>query len=132
MEYETFVNRMKASLPAGTVMENPGGGTSAIAWIDDDRLCYVRGNARFYVRFRDLHGAYERFAGKDVTTTRLKAFAPEVFDSARRGHNCNCTVLFLALQRIGLAGEIWGKGRRGAPFGVTLKGCSDLPPCLRP
>ena len=120
MTREDFATAMCRSLPAGTVLKNPGRGTSTIVWIDDDRLCYQRGRARFYVFLADLHEAFQEFAGRDATTTDLKKYAPQVFDSAQRGHNCNCTVLFMALQSMGLAGPIKGSGRRGDPFGVRV------------
>jgi hypothetical protein len=57
-----------------------------------------------------------------MTTRDLKDFAPDVYDSAAGGHNCNATVLMLALNRMGLATPVWGRGQRGAPFGVTVNG----------
>lgn len=120
MEFDTFAQRLRASLPEGTKLENPGGGTSTVLWCDGERVSYRRGKSRFYVSLSDLYSAYMHFAGGDVTTRELKDHAPGVFDSTRKGHNCNCTFLFLALQQMGLTEEIWGRGRSGAPFGVTL------------
>lgn len=121
MEYGVFLGRLRANLPEGTVLPNPGGGTSTIAWIDENRLCYVRGKSRFYLGLEEMYRTYGHFAGEEVTTGRLKAFSPSVFDSSRRGHSCNCTLLFLVLQRMGLAGTLAGEGKRGAPFGVVFR-----------
>lgn len=119
MTLEEFVGRMRAALPDGTEMCNPGGGTTTVLDCDDARLCYRRGRSRFCVALAALHEAYLHHAGMTVTTTDLKTYAPQVFDSRGGGHNCHCTVFFLALQRMGLASAFWGKGRVGAPFGVT-------------
>jgi hypothetical protein len=122
MTFEEFVKRFTDAVPEGTVFENPGGGTTTIRWSDGERLCYQRGGSRFYVSFADLHFAYLRFTGSNMTTRDLKVFAPGVYDSGAGGHNCNATVLMLALQGMGLATPVWGRGRRGAPFGVTVSG----------
>lgn len=120
MDLDTFAGRLKASLPKDLELDNPGRGTSTIMWCDGERVCYLRGKSRLYVAVRDLHAAYTAFAGGDVTARQLKEFAPTVYDSAKKGHNCNATFLFMALQRMGLAGETWGHGRAGSPFGVTI------------
>jgi hypothetical protein len=120
MDLVSFNRRMQGALPAGTVIDNPGRGTTTVMWINDDRLCYQRGRGRFYVSVRDLHAAYMQFLGGEVTTSALKLYAPEVFDSGAKGHNCNCTVLFMALQRMGLAGPIIGRGRKGDPFATMI------------
>jgi hypothetical protein len=120
MDFTTFSQHLGTSLPKGLVLENPGGGTSTIEWCNDERICYRRGKSAFTVGIKDLYSAFLHFSGGDVSTRQLKEYAPHVFDSARKGHNCHSTFLFLALQRMGLAGEMWGRGRAGSPFGVTL------------
>lgn len=120
MEFNSFVLRLGESLPEGTRLNNPGGGTSTVLWQDGKRICYQRGKSRFYVDLADLHAALVRFAGSDVTTGDLKEYAPEIFDSGSGGHNCHCTFFFLALERMGAVDEIWGRGRRGSPFGGTI------------
>ncbi|MDP2857146.1 MAG: hypothetical protein Q8P50_04115 [Bacillota bacterium] len=120
MDILSFTRKMHHALPPGTVMNNPAGGTTTVEWIDNERLCYRRGRALFYVSLQELHSAYLHFRGGQTTTTALREFAPEVFDSSAKGHNCNCTVLFMALERMGLAGPISGRGRRGDPFAVRV------------
>jgi hypothetical protein len=120
VDFDEFVQLLRTSLPVGVVLDNPGGGTSTVLSHDAERVCYRRGGSRFYVPLRELHEAYIRFSGQEVTTRSLKDYSPEVFDSARGGHNCHATFLFLALQRMNLSGEIWGRGRIGSPFGVTI------------
>jgi hypothetical protein len=119
---DSFARELRVGLPEGTVLNNPGRGTTTVVWCDEERLCYQRGQSRFYVRLSDLHNAYSRHIGKNMTTVDLKAFAPHVFDSSAKGHNCNATVLMLALREMGLASQIFGRGQRGSPFGVTVKG----------
>jgi hypothetical protein len=120
LDFDAFAAGLRASLPQGAILRNPGGGTSTVVAVDDGKVCYLRGSSRFYVGLRDLHCAYAHFAGEDVTTRQLKDYAPGVFDSTQRGHNCHCTFFFLGLQKMGLVGEIWGLGRAGSPFGVTI------------
>lgn len=120
LNFDDFAKRLRANLPEGTVLNNPGGGTSAVIWVDDSRVCYQRGRSRFYVGLRSLYGAYAHFAGGKVTTRQLKDYAPGIFDSTKRGHNCHCTFLFLALQQMGMVEQIYGQGHAGSPFGVTI------------
>jgi hypothetical protein len=120
VEFPVFARLFRTSLPAETVLDNPGGGTSTIIWCAEERVCYRRGNLRLYIDLCDLHAAYDHFAGREVTTQHLKSYAPALFDSARKGHDCHCTFFFLALERMGLVTGIWGRGRAGSPFGVTI------------
>lgn len=120
MDRDAFLELLRSSIPEGTRMVNPGGGTSTVLWIDSDRVSYQRGQSRFYVSLADLHDAFQRFSGSEVTTRLLKDYSPSVFDSASGGHNCHCTFLFLVLQKMGIVERINGSGRRGAPFGVTI------------
>src|SRR5262249_14930569 len=55
------------------------------------------------------------------SANQIQDYKPAIFDTDRNGHNCHCTFFFLALQRMGLAGAIWGRGRAGSPFGVSLE-----------
>jgi hypothetical protein len=121
MSLAAFVDCLRRALPEGSVLANPGGGTTTIVWHDRNKLCYMRGESRFYVALEDLYKAYSNFEGSDMSTRDLKAFAPHVFDSNAKGHNCNATVLMLALHRMDASSAIWGRGRPGAPFGVTVK-----------
>ncbi|MDZ7779957.1 MAG: hypothetical protein U5R14_08515 [Gemmatimonadota bacterium] len=63
--------------------------------------------------------------GTSATTDLKEYVARGVRYRSQRGHNCNCTVLLLALHRMGLASEISGKGRRGSPFGATVASADD-------
>lgn len=122
MNLKEFVRRIREALPIGTVIDNPGGGTSKITGFTDERISYVRGSSTISVKLVDLHSAYESFCGKQVTSSELKKFAPAAFDSQARpaGHSCNCTFLFGALERAGLAGTLTGSGVRGAPFSAVF------------
>ena len=125
MDFDTFARLLRNSLPEGLVLDNPGGGTSTIMRCDGERVCYRRGDSRFYIGLRELHAAYGHFAGGDVTTRQLKDYAPSLFDSDRGGHSCHCTFFFLSLQRMGVVGKLWGRGQAGSPFGVTLPAAQD-------
>lgn len=121
MEYDAFVQSLMASLPEGTVMDNPGGGTSTVMWCDGERICYKRGRgSRLYVDLRHLYEGYRQHSGRRMTTNDLKAMNPAVFDTKQNGHNCHCTFLFMALQRMGIVGAIQGAGGAGSPFWVSL------------
>lgn len=122
MNLEEFAGRIRKAAPIGTVIDNPGGGTSQITGLTDERVSYVRGSSTISVKLVDLHSAYESFRGKQVSSSELKEFAPAVFDSSARpaGHSCNCTFLFGALERAGLAGELMGSGVRGDPYSTVV------------
>jgi hypothetical protein len=126
MTFDEFASRFRAQLPVGLVLENPGSGTSNVMAYSGNRVCYKRGDSRLYVGLDDLYNAYRHFAGRSVTTSDLKDFAPSIFDSAKRdesskrGHNCHATFLFLALRQMGIVDEILGTGRSGNPFSVTI------------
>ena len=123
MKFDEFVLSLKAAFPVGTVIDNPGGGTSTISTYSESKVYYVRGHSKISVTFADLHEAYLAFAGKDVSSSQLKLFRPSVFDSSARpsGHNCNCTFLFRVLQQLGLSGAVAGSGVRNSPFSIKVR-----------
>jgi hypothetical protein len=122
MTLTEFKERLVNVAPAGTVLNNPGGGTSIITGHGDKKISYKRGRSTIYVSYDDLLSAYNRFQGTKITTADLKVFLPCVFDSTARpaGHSCNCTMFFLLFQKIGLAGILEGDGVRGNPFAAEL------------
>ena len=122
MDYLHFHRGFLAALPPGTILQNPGGGTTKIiSYTASDRLVYQRGASRMYVSIQDFYAAYRHFLEQAVSSTDLRDFAPKVFDSKRSGHSCNCTVLFMALRAMGVVDRIAGRGRSGDPYWVTLK-----------
>ena len=122
MDFDTFKKKVKEAIPVGTVLQNPGGGTSVIVSYSDSGISYKRGNATIYVSFRDLFDAYSHFEGQQVTSSDLKSYAPSIYDSNARpaGHGCNCTFLFMVLCRLPLVVRIEGSGVRGDPFQVYI------------
>ncbi len=123
MEYLAFYRRLTAALPPGTVLQNPGGGTTTtLSYTKSDNLAYQRGRTRIYVSISDLYAAYQRFLGREVSSADLRHFAPRVFDSKRSGHSCNCTVFFMALRAMQLVDRVEGGGRVGDPYWVDLGG----------
>ena len=126
MDYLDFHRRLTAALPPGTTLRNPGGGTTEIiSYTASGKLVYQRGRSRMYMSVRDLHAAYRSFSGQTVSSTDLRDFAPEVFNSKRGGHSCNCTVLFMALNAMGLVDRIEGRGVAGYPYRVDLRSQPD-------
>lgn len=125
MKLEEFAGRLQAAAPVGTVLANPGGGTSEITGFTNERISYIRGSSTMSVRISDLHSAYESFRGKRASSSELRKFAPAVFDSNARpaGHSCNCTFLFGVLEQAGLASDFTGSGVRGDPYSAV---CIDL------
>jgi len=123
MDFSEFKQRVHESIPKGTILDNPGGGTSTILSYPPDAVSYRRGNSTMYVSLRDLFDGYVRFKGGHMSSSDLKVINPSVFDSQARpaGHSCNCTFLFMLLQKIGVVTHIQGCGVRGNPFFVDLK-----------
>jgi len=122
MTLNEFIRNIKQIFPKGTVLKNPGRGTSEVTGFTEEKISYVRGSSKMYVGFEDLFRAYSKFKGQYVTSSDLKTYAPHIFDSSARpaGHSCNCTFLFLLLGRMNLAGDIQGAGVRGNPFGIRI------------
>ena len=126
MDYLDFHHRLVAALPPGTILQNPGGGTTEILnYTASDNLVYLRGRTRIYVSIRELFVAYQLFQGQMVSSADLRDFAPKIFDSKQSGHSCNCTVLFMVLRAMGLVDRIEGRGVAGYPYRVNLRGQPD-------
>lgn len=94
-----------------------------------DNLYYIRGRSTMQVSLRDFYDAFTAFRSGTCETTALRQFRPHVFDSAAKGHSCNCTFFFLVLQKAGLAGEISGTGVRGNAFRANI---SEALPMKKP
>jgi hypothetical protein len=120
MEYEKFFDAIKHALPPGTVLKNPGKGSSTIEPYTDTQMVYKRGDSTIYVEMRAFHDAYMKFSGKRVTSNDLKIYNPEVFDVDSNGHSCNCTMLFMTLRALRIALTIKGTGKRGDHFWITI------------
>jgi len=118
-----FVSNLKIAFPVGTVVTNPGGGTSTIVGVSESTISYIRGRSTIVVRFTELYDAYSNFKGGRCTSSDLRAYKPGVFDSTARpaGHSCNCTFLFRALEALRISGPITGTGVRGNPFSVDIR-----------
>lgn len=122
MTKEQFVSQLIIAIPEGTVFDNPGGGTSTIIKVGDDKLSYKRGKSRISLSYNAIYDVLKLFSGKAMTSNDLKHHNPEVFDSECSGHSCNCTTMFRILERMGLIeGAIQGSGRRGLPFYVLVR-----------
>ena len=120
--YHDFRFRVIQALPPGTILPNPGRGTSKIKGYSSAKVSYIRGNSTIRVSFTDLFTAYTEFRGDEVTCRNLRDYAPQVFDSSARpaGHSCNCTFLFMVLTKMGLTDGIRGEGKRNRPFHTTF------------
>ena len=117
-----FVQLLKSSVPVGSVLDNPGGGTSKIIEYSQSFISYRRGRSTIRVSYESIFKAYTTFKGRRVSSSDLKALAPSVFDSAARpaGHSCNATLLFLLLRELGLSSNIGGSGVKGSPYYVAI------------
>jgi hypothetical protein len=120
MEYRQFYQKIKLALPEGTILENPGSGTTTIMSYTDSNLVYKRGNSLISVAITHLFQAYKEFRGRDVNSTDLRKFAPRVFNSEANGQSSNCTLFFMILKMTGIVDRIKGEGRRGSPYWVTI------------
>ncbi len=118
--------QIREAIRVGDVFQNPGGGTSAVTRVEADFVQYRRGTSDIRLKFEHMEQAYEKFRGKTVTTVDLQELQPEVFNSRRNGHSCNCTFLFMLFEKAGLtSGGIKGKGVRGNPYKIRLKASDD-------
>lgn len=109
------------SISVDTSFINPGGGSSIVMSINQERIVYKRGNSKISYKILDVLESYEYYKGEICSASDLKEFKPSVYDSTLGGHSCNCTFLFLLLDEIGLVENgIRGRGVRGDPFYVRI------------
>ena len=122
MTLPEFVRTLKAGVPVGSTLNNPGGGTSTIIKYSQSFITYRRGKSAIRVSYEALFKAYAAHKGRTVSSSDLKQFAPAVFDSAARpaGHSCNATLLFIVLRKLDLASDVSGRGVRGDPYHVFI------------
>lgn len=122
MNFNTFETKVKAAFPVGTVLQNPGGGTSTIKSYSYGKISYERGSSSINVSLQDLFDTYDHFAGQQVSSNDLKLYKPSIYDSkaSPAGHDCNCTLLFMILCRLPLVIEVQGQGKRESPFSVYI------------
>lgn len=122
MNFEDFMTRVINAFPIGTLVKNPGGGTSLIVANKDFKISYQRGKSTMSVKLIGLFAAYEQFRGMQLTSSDLKLFRPAIFDSSARpaGHSCNCTILFRIFEKLQLCEPITGAGVRGNPFSIKI------------
>lgn len=120
MDNRTFIDRVMAAVPVGTVLPNPGGGNSTVLSINGTHIGYRRGASRLTARFGDLYRAYAKYRGQTVSSTQLRLWEPGIFDSDHGGHSCHSTFLFMVLNEIGVADAMRGRGKRGDPFCVYI------------
>lgn len=122
MKYNEFAAMTRRHLPPDTVLPNPGGGTSRIVRYSGGKMVYQRGQSKIYLSLEELNEAVEHFCPGRMSSSDLRTYRPEVFDSKREGHSCNCTMQFMILECIGLVQSVEGKGVRGNPFRVSMQG----------
>jgi len=122
------MNRMDiiSAIFVGEVLQNPQSGTSTISKITDDYIEYIRGKSHMRLPINTFLAVIHAFAGKKCSSTDLRCYMPEVFDSHNphgpKGHSCNCTFLFMLSEKLGIIeGGIQGAGTRsGGPFYVVF------------
>lgn len=123
MTKEEFVKKLTDSVKVGDVFDNPGGGTSTIENIDRNRIKYRRGKSHIYFYFEDMYDAYHQFPN-GFSSTDLKKFRPNVYDSNARpaGHGCNCTFLMMMLKAMGIVKQIEGRKEKpqDLPFRIKI------------
>jgi len=129
MKKAEFTTAMKKALSTGDVLDNPGGGTSEIAQIDEEKIIYVRGRSRFTLPTDDLWKIVRAYEGREVKTTDMREMIPECFGAEKGGHTGNGTFALSLLDRMGMLKDgVQGKGRQGAPFsGVIVKRGGEAP-----
>jgi hypothetical protein len=126
MDFTLFAQKFKQTLTVGTILPNPGGGTSEVLHYTDETVIYRRGKSQIRASLRVFHTACERFWGRRMTSSDLRQCFPSTFDSKHSGHSCNCTFLFMALQMMSLVTEIHGEGKKNAPFYVWMPRADEL------
>lgn len=109
-------------------LKNPGKGISTIKKFEKDKVFYSRKNSTYSFSLRtgyDILQKLKRQGKNTISTNDLKNEYPEVFNSKKcenktRGHDCNCTLLFMLLDKAGIVDRIHGKGRANNAFFINL------------
>lgn len=122
MNSEAFAAYIKQACPIGSFIDTPKGEASMITGYSRSHILYSRNNVTISVAFLDLYKAYSHFYGQSVSTTELREFMPEVFDSKVRKakYACNCILLFRLLEKLRLSGPITGTGAPRNPYSVKI------------
>jgi hypothetical protein len=122
MDFSTFTKNVQEIIPPGTILKNPGGGTTLFKSYSSGTLNYKRGKSTFPVSLKNLFETYSHFQGRKVSSSDLRKYKPSVFDSKAgpAGHACNCTVLFMILMQLGVIENIMGQDKRGSPYFVVI------------
>jgi hypothetical protein len=123
MDKTQIIEQLGFLLPEGTVLTTPRGSDSVIMpYIDNTLRHSKKGNSANRISFDDFFNTYGHFKPGIVTSNDLKDFLPDTFKSkpGLKGHDCNCAVFFIALNRLKLASEILTKGTAGNPYKVEI------------
>jgi hypothetical protein len=118
--HDQFLEGLCKKIYVGKILFNPGGGTSEIVFIDNNKIVYERGKSKISIKINDIFGVYEKNNG-NVFSNKLKEEKPNIFDSRANGHSCNCTFVFMVFKEMGVVNKIEGAGVRGNPFYVNIK-----------
>jgi hypothetical protein len=119
MTFDEFQCELRSKITLGKVMENPERGTSTIiAYTQNGNICYLRGESCISIPLIEIYNAYQRYSGKQCSSTDLKKLNPLVFSAKR--HGCNCSFFFMVLREMGLCSEIRRVGKGNSPFGVDV------------
>lgn len=107
---------------AGDMLTNPQRGFSVIVSISPDKIVYRRGRSEISYKFSAITETYEAFKGKIVSTSDLRTFLPEVYNSQKSGHSCNAVFFCMLMVACGLTdGPIQGKGHAFYPYYIVLR-----------
>jgi hypothetical protein len=93
---------------------NPFKGKTTIVSVTESNVRYRRERSVYSLSILASFDAWQEFRGERINSRMLKKFRPHVFDSQgkpKRGHNCNCTTLFLLLRKMRLVRRIEKEGR---------------------
>lgn len=121
MTYQEFHGNLNNSIGIGLKLKNPGKGDSTIKSVTENAITYIRGNSAISIKIDDIYNVYLLFKGKRCSTSDLKKYKSQVFDSKMKGHSCNCTFLFMVFKEMKLIKNIEGKGVKGEEFFVNFE-----------
>ncbi|MCT7609839.1 hypothetical protein N5U14_03160 [Aliarcobacter butzleri] len=121
LNQQQFINLINVKIIIGKNFINPSRkGTTIIKNNDGSKITYQRKKSNISIEIQQLWDTYQKFLGNIVSSTDLKQYRPDIYDSNKSGHSCNYTTLFLILQDIGIINSINGNGVRGNPFWIQL------------
>jgi hypothetical protein len=69
--YDQFLGELYQKINVGKTLDNPGGGTSKIVFMDNNKIVYKRGKSKISIKINDIFEVYEKNK-ENICSNKLK------------------------------------------------------------